>query len=160
MHGGAGENLCMWPHTYSAHSSLGKCRLTHTVDSCFCRIKHGAVWKLWHIIGEKETVSHRNYPESRMTFCDFLLKQKSSNLQRTSECVSCYSAKSGLCVCSVCVELFDVNKQCHCFVRPLSPKQHIISFFAGTFCSLCVFLCATLHFTCVYILFMCIREFM
>lgn len=96
-------------------------------------------------------MSHRNYPESRMTFCDFLLKQKPSD-QRTSECVSCWNATLGLCVwvcvCVIRSESFDVNKLCHCFVRPLSPKQHIISLLLGlSFLSVCF--CVYLHYWCM-----------
>lgn len=47
---------------------------------------------------EREFVSHRNNPESRMTFCDFLLNEKSSTW-RTSECVSYYNTSIDLCVC-------------------------------------------------------------
>lgn len=47
---------------------------------------------------EREFVSHRNNPESRMTFCDFLLNEKSSTW-RTSECVSYYNTGIDLCVC-------------------------------------------------------------
>lgn len=53
-------------------------------------------------------------------------------------------------VCAVRLESFDVNKLCHCFVRPLSPKQHIISLLQGlSFLSVC-FLCVSLCYMCVY----------
>lgn len=51
-------------------------------------------------------------------------------------------------VCAMRSQSFDVNKLCHCFVRPLSPKQHIISTLpAGTlFFSVCFCACAsTIH---------------
>lgn len=88
-----------------------------------------------------------------MTFCDFLLNEKSSTW-RTSECVSYYNTSIDLCVCvyAVSLELFDVNKLCHCFVRPLSPKQHIISLLHGLY-FLSVGFCLYSFTTPVYIHF-------
>lgn len=59
-------------------------------------------------------------------------------------------------VCAVCLELFDLNKLCHCFVRPLSPKQHIMSFLQGL-SFLSVRLCAYPSTLCACLL-ICVHE--
>ena len=77
-----------------------------------------------------------------MTFCDSVQKQKSSSPEDfKSVCVHVVTPVwvcVCVCVCVIRLESFDVNKLCHCFVRPLSPKQHIISLLQGLFLFLSV----------------------
>ena len=77
-----------------------------------------------------------------MTFCDSVQKQKSSYPEDFKSVCVCVHVVTPvwvyMCVCAVRLESFDVNKLCHCFVRPLSPKQHIISLLQGLFLFLSV----------------------
>ncbi len=82
----------------------------HTTLLSFHWIKHviGCRWKLWRLTRERErerwgrgAVSHRNYPKSRMTFCDFLRTEVLS-LEDFRVCVMLTPDR--VCVCEyVCV---------------------------------------------------------
>lgn len=134
---------------------------THRPLASFYQFKHAVGRRLENLtynerarerLCDIETTPSHEWPS--VTLC----RNRSPRTRRTSRVCVCVHVVTPvwvyMCVCAVRLESFDVNKLCHCFVRPLSPKQHIISLLQGLFLFLSVPLASLYEW--VWTLFLCL----